>query len=114
LALGTSLQMAIAFQAVLFVIAWIHATVGEPGVLASAGLLGLTDMDALTLSMTRLASDVSQIHVAALAIAVGIVANTLLKLTMAVIFGSTAFRARSSAALVTLGLASMAALWWRW
>jgi len=54
LALGTSLQMAIAFQLVLFIIAWIQATVGNPGVLASAALLGLTDMDAITLSTAEL------------------------------------------------------------
>nr|MBP6773541.1 DUF4010 domain-containing protein [Gemmatimonadaceae bacterium] len=114
LALGTSLQMAIAFQLVLFIIAWIQATVGNPGVLASAALLGLTDMDALTLSMTRLAGDASQAHVAAIAIGIGVTANSVLKLLLVLVLGSAGFRARAGAALLILGVSGTLALWWRW
>ena len=53
LALASSLQMAAAFQVVLFAIAWVQQAVGTTGVLLSATLLGLTDVDALTVSMTR-------------------------------------------------------------
>jgi len=114
LALGISIQMAIAFQLVLFIIAWVHATVGDPGVLASAGLLGLTDMDALTLSMTRLAENPAQTHVAAIAIGIGVLANTFLKTCIVLILGARQFRLRAAAALVILGLGSGLALWWRW
>lgn len=114
LALGTSLQMAIAFQVVLFIIAWIQATVGNPGVLASAALLGLTDMDALTLSMTRLAGDASQAHLAAMAIGIGVTANSVLKLLLVLVLGSAGFRARAGAALLILGISGVLAVWWRW
>ena len=56
LALGSSLQMAVAFQVVLFAVAWVQQNAGTTGVLASATVLGLTDVDALTVSMTRFAS----------------------------------------------------------
>ncbi len=114
LALWTSIQMAIAFQLVLFVIAWVQATVGNPGVLATAALLGLTDMDALTLSMTRLAEDAGQLHVAASAIGIGVIANTVLKLGVALVLGAGSYRLRAVASLLLLGAASGIALWWRW
>ena len=114
LALGTSIQMAVAFQGVLFLIAWIHATIGDPGVLASAAFLGLTDMDALTLSMSRLAATPTQTHIAALAIAIGIIANTVMKTAMILVIGAAGFRQRAAFALVMLGVAFALALWWRW
>ena len=114
LALGSSIQMAVAFQVVLFLIAWIHATVGDPGVLASAAFLGLTDMDALTLSMSRLAATPAQTHIAALAIAIGIIANTVMKTAMILVIGAAGFRQRAAFALVMLGVAFALALWWRW
>lgn len=114
LALWTSIQMAIAFQLVLFLIAWVQATVGNPGILASAALLGLTDMDALTLSMTRLANDGALTHVAALAIGIGVIANTVLKLCVALVLGGAPYRPRAGSALLALGAISGLALWWRW
>jgi uncharacterized membrane protein (DUF4010 family) len=98
--------MGIAFQAVLLLMAWITATVGMPGVLASAAVLGLTDMDALTLSMTRVGSDAALRQLAALAIAVGLLSNTLLKLTLTLVLGARTFQKRASLGLVALGAAS--------
>ncbi len=114
LAVWSALQMAVAFQVVLVAIAWMQASVGNPGVLASAGLLGLTDMDALTVAMTKLASDTTQIHLAALAIAIGVIANTILKSTVVLVLGSARFRYRAFTVLAVMGAASAAALWWRW
>ncbi len=114
LALGTAIQMAIALQAVLLLIAWIHDTLGDVGVLTSAGLLGLTDMDALTLSMSRLADDARQVHVAARAIVIGILANTALKLLLITTLGAPRFRLRAAVALVAMGAAGGCALWWHW
>lgn len=57
LELWSAIRMAIAFQAVLMAIHLVQDRFGSAGVITSAALLGLTDMDALTLSMTRLAQD---------------------------------------------------------
>jgi uncharacterized membrane protein (DUF4010 family) len=114
LAIKSSIHMAVAFQAVLFAIAWVQTTIGNPGVLASAGLLGLTDMDALTLAMTRLAADTSQSHLAAIAIGIGVIANTVLKSSIVLVIGGERFRLRAFAALALLGTASGIALWWQW
>jgi uncharacterized membrane protein (DUF4010 family) len=111
LGLGRAIQMAIAFQCVLLALAWMQETVGTPGVLATAAVLGLTDVDALTLSMTRLGTDETRRHLAASAIAVGVLSNTLLKLTLTLVLGSPAFRRRASTGLVALALASVLGLW---
>jgi uncharacterized membrane protein (DUF4010 family) len=109
--LGSAILLALGFQAVLLVMALIRERFGEIGVLTSAGLLGLTDMDALTLSMTRLAAEASMLQVAALAMAIGALSNTLLKLIMVVTVGQGAFRRRAGLSLLLLAAASGAGLW---
>lgn len=110
LALASALQMTVAFQLVLFAIGWVETHVGARGVLASATVLGLTDMDALTLSMARYGTG-AQLPVAAFAIGVGVLTNTGLKLALAAAVGRGAFRPRAVAGLALLGAASAVALW---
>lgn len=110
LGLWSALKMAAGFQVVLTAIPFVQQLWGTPGVLASAAVLGLTDMDALTLSMCRLAA-VDGTGLAAEAIAVGILSNTLLKLTLAAVFGANAFRRRAIPGLAALALAIGLGLW---
>ncbi len=114
LGLASSLQMALAFQLVLFVIAFMQDRIGNPGVLASATVLGLTDMDALTVSMTRIGADVSLTRLAAQAIGVGVLSNTLLKIGLALTLGDRAYRTRTATGLGALGVASAVGLWFAW
>ncbi len=79
-----ALQMAALFQVVLMIV-HVAGRWGPSGVLASAAVLGLTDVDALTLAMARTPN--LPIGVAALAIAIGVASNTALKLCVAVFFG---------------------------
>ena len=111
LRLWTAIQMAVAFQAVLMGVAFVRGHWGARGVLTSAAILGLTDMDALTLAMNRLGSTPDAARLAAQAIAVGILANTLLKLTLGLTFGTPAFRKAVAAGLIALGAASGVGLW---
>lgn len=109
--LWTSMQMAVAFQVVLFLVAWLAESVGAVGILGTAAVLGLTDMDALTLSMTRLASDEAMRDVAANALAVGVIANTALKTGLVTTLGTTGFRGRAASGLLALGAATGVGLW---
>src|SRR5207237_1033123 len=54
LRLGVAIQMAVAFQVTLTLIAFVHSRWGTMALYPSAAVLGLTDMDALTFSMSRL------------------------------------------------------------
>ncbi len=111
LQLGSALRMTAAFQVVLWAVHGVRATFGDAGVLGSAALLGLTDMDALTYSMTRLVQTGGSVAVAAQAIAIGVLSNTVLKLGLTVVFGSPAFRRVATTGLVVLGLGSVLGLW---
>jgi uncharacterized membrane protein (DUF4010 family) len=109
LRLGSAVLLAIGFQLVLMVMVLVRARFGATGILASAALLGLTDMDALTLSMSRLATE-EAVPLAATALAVGVLANTLLKTAVVVLLGTGSFRRRAALGLAALGVASVAGL----
>ncbi|MDX2182576.1 MAG: DUF4010 domain-containing protein [Gemmatimonadaceae bacterium] len=107
LRLGSALQMALAFQVALFAIRAASEWFGNAGVLVSAFVLGLTDMDALTFSMARMGRDERLHEMAAQAIAVGIVANTLLKLGLALGIGTAGLRKTAGVGLGALLIASL-------
>ena len=110
LQLAAALQMAVLFQAVLMAVHLARSAWGQSGVFTSAAVLGLTDVDALTVSMTRgVASTVSP-SVAATAIAIGVLANTAMKLGLAVFLGAPGFRAIAGGALALMLVAVGGAL----
>lgn len=111
LGLWAAIRMALAFQAVLLLVPAVQNVWGTRGVLASAGVLGLTDVDALTYSMTQLAAGAGAAGLGAQGIAVGILSNTVLKLAIALFLGRGEFRAVAGLGLVALGAASCAGLW---
>ena len=110
LRLGAAIQMALVFQAVLYAVEWVRRWFGSPGVLLSAAGLGLTDVDALTYAMTRFAADGAGSAMAAQALGVGVLANTLLKLALVLVAGRGIFRRIAGFGLAGLAVASLAAL----
>ena len=105
--------MTLALQAVIMAITFIRGRWGSPGVLASAAVLGLTDVDALTLSMSTMGTEQAIVELGARAIAVGILANTALKMALVLVLGSTGFRFRAATGLLALGAAIGLGLWWQ-
>ena len=110
----SALQMAVLFQAVLFGVRWVQGTWGQPGVFVSAGALGLTDIDALVISMSRDTGAQLSAAVAARAIAIGVVTNTLLKLSIGALTGGGQFRRITIFGLLAVVLACGASLVWFW
>ena len=98
--------MAAVFQIVLVAIELVRRWGGETGVVASGAVLGLTDVDALTLSMARDAA--IPVEVAARALAMGIIANTALKISIAVAAGAPGFRRTVALSLTGMILAILA------
>ena len=110
LGLTSAIKLAFAFQAALMAIEYVRSKFGSPGVLVSAGLLGLTDMDALTLSMNRLGGSIDAVALASRAIAIGVCSNAALKLTVTLLVGASRYRllaASGLAALLVSGVASI-------
>lgn len=112
LRLGAAVQMALAFQVALTALAFVRERWGMGGVFATATFLGLTDVDALTLSMSRLDDGATPLF-AAQAIVVGILANTALKFTLSATLGAPAFRRVAGLGLLTMGAVTALALAWR-
>jgi uncharacterized membrane protein (DUF4010 family) len=112
LELRAALQMALLFQGVLMLMYLVRGTWGTAGVWTSAAGLGLTDVDALTVSMARGVSESMTLQVAAVAIAIGVASNTVLKLLVALVLGSAAFRRIAGGALFVMAVAAAASLAW--
>jgi uncharacterized membrane protein (DUF4010 family) len=109
--LRAALQLALAFQIAIVAIRLAQDRFGHVGVLTSAVLLGLTDMDALTFSMARHGAAVAGVPLAAKAIAVGMLSNTALKWSLAMALGQPMLRRVAGFGLFALGLASAVGLW---
>jgi uncharacterized membrane protein (DUF4010 family) len=110
LQLRAALQMGLLFQAVLMAVYLIGNLWGQSGVFASAAVLGLSDVDALTVSMARGTALTASPAVAATAIAIGILSNTAMKLGLALFLGAARFRAIAGGALALMLVALGGAL----
>jgi uncharacterized membrane protein (DUF4010 family) len=99
----SALQMAVLFQIVLFAVRWAQSTWGQAGLFVSAAIFGLTDMDALVISMSKGAVPQLAPTTVALAIMIGVLSNTILKLSIGVAVGERRFRR-----IVAVGLSLVA------
>jgi uncharacterized membrane protein (DUF4010 family) len=82
--------MAAFFQIVMIVIGAVTAWWSLRALLVTSTLVGLTDLDALTLSLSRQATALEP-ALAARALAVGVVSNTLLKLFVTMALGANVY-----------------------
>lgn len=109
---GAAIQMAAAFQVVLYLVHAVTERFGSSSVLASSALVGLTDVDALLYSMIKLGGGVQdQPMLAAQAVAIGVGSNTLFKAGAALVIGRGRFRPVAATGLAVISAAGVAALW---
>ena len=104
LGLREALQMAALFQVVLFGVTAVRSVWGDAGIIMSGVALGLTDVDALTVSMARGAGVGISLDVAARAVAAGVLTNTVVKLGIAVAIGHARFRRVAGPSLAAMAL----------
>jgi uncharacterized membrane protein (DUF4010 family) len=112
LQLLSAVEMALLFQVVLFGVYYMRQWVGDAGLLVSGFVLGLTDVDALTLSMTRSVASGTAIDSACRAITVGIVANSIMKASIAAVVGNRRFAWQTGVSLAGMAAAGAAAVIW--
>jgi uncharacterized membrane protein (DUF4010 family) len=110
LRLTSAIQMALVFQLVLFALGWARQRFGGSGVVASAALVGLTDLDSITFSVAEMVRHGEPVEVGACALVVGTLSNTLFKLALAMILGRGEFRRVAAIGLGVVGLATAGAL----
>jgi len=104
LRLRSAIEMAVVFQIAMVAIAFARDRWGTAGIYSTAALLGLTDVDALTMTMARLDGGLS-VEMAARAIAIGILSNTVLKFLLGVSVGAPEFRRIVAPGFLVLGAA---------
>lgn len=112
LGLLAAIQMTLLFAVVLWLLGAVRDLWGESGLFGGATLLGLTDLDALTYSMNRLAATGTPAATAAQALAIGMVANSLFKAGLAAVIGAPGFRRRVGGGLLLYALLLAAGAWW--
>ena len=111
LELRAALQMAVLFQVVLLAVHAVRERWGDLGLVVSGAIVGLTDMDALTISMAKSAAEPAAVAAASQAIAVGILSNTLFKSAVAIVLGRGAVRVLVPACLLVMAVMLGAALY---
>ena len=105
--LTSAAKFAAFFAAVLLLVALVKRTMPGQGMYVVAGLAGLTDVDAITLSMAGFARTGGDPTVAVNAITIGALTNTVVKGVMVATLGTAALRRRiglATAAVLTAGL----------
>ena len=110
LQLRNAIEMAALFLVVLYAVFYVRRWIGDAGLMASGFILGLTDVDALTLSMTRSVATGITIDAACRAILAGIIANSIMKAVIAFTVGNTRFRLQTVLALIAMAAAGAATL----
>jgi len=91
--LGEAIKFGLLFGIVVFVAKAAQVYLGEAGLYLAAGVAGLSDVDAITLAMAdRARDDAQNLDVAARAIVIAVLANTLVKSGLAASLGSAELR----------------------
>jgi uncharacterized membrane protein (DUF4010 family) len=110
---ASALQMTLIFQLVLFAVAFAKTHFSSQALYGTSALVGLAEIDALTISMARLTTSGTAAEIAARAVTIGIIANTATKLVITLVVGRGSFRPLAAIGLTLMGLALGAALYFR-
>jgi uncharacterized membrane protein (DUF4010 family) len=108
--LGQAIKFGLLFGAVTFVAKTAQVYFGDTGLYVAGALAGLTDVDAISLSMANLANATpADLGPAARTVLIAVISNTLVKGGMAVFLGGIAMRRRMLPATLALILSGVAA-----
>jgi uncharacterized membrane protein (DUF4010 family) len=110
---ANALQLAALFQIVLFVVSFAQARLGEQGLYGSGAFLGLVDVDGLTLSLVQTVASGTAVEIAARALTIGILANTIFKMVLALVIGRGRYRLLAGTGLAVMAVLLGSALFWR-
>jgi len=110
---ASALKMALLFQVVLFALSFATATLGERGLYGSGALLGLVDVDGLTVSLAQLTNSGAAADITARVLTLGILVNTVFKMGIALVIGRGSFRGYAAAGLGVMAAMLAAAAFWR-
>ena len=112
LSLRVAIQFALLYAIIVLAVRWANATFGGAGVYLASFISGLTDLDAISLSLSQLSgSGGIGLEDATRALLVAAGANSLLKLGLAASLGGESMRAPVSLVLGSTAVLAAAAAW---
>src|SRR5690606_21510818 len=104
----TALKFALVFAGVKLLMAYAGDRFGEAGTYVASVFSGLTNMDAITLSMSRLSNTPEALVLAANAIIIAAVANTFMKYLIVLFAGNKALKKDVGWGFAAIGIAGIA------
>jgi len=107
----TALLFGAALSVVLLAVHYLRAWLGTAGVYAAAALSGLTDVDALTISMARVVSEDLAVQTGMLAIFIAVSVNTVIKGIISLVAGTAGLGLRVGAVYAVVIASGAASLW---
>jgi uncharacterized membrane protein (DUF4010 family) len=108
--LGDAIKFGLLFAVVIFVASAAQTYFGDTGLYVAGALAGLTDVDAIALSMADLAKqDPDMSAAAARTIVIAVISNTMVKCGMAIWLGAPSMRRTMIPITVALALSGVAA-----
>jgi uncharacterized membrane protein (DUF4010 family) len=115
LELKTALGFGLLLALVMLLGKGLQNTFGEAGVLALAAASGVTDVDAITLSLARMSLDDLLASIAVSGVIIAACVNNLVKASMATVIGGRRLGLRVGAPLVASTLGGLLTVWlWVW
>lgn len=107
--LTQAIKFGLLYAVILLVVKIVGAFQAGAGLYLVAALAGSTDVDAITLSMSQYARDGGASAVAVTAIVIAAISNTIVKGGIAIALGGPDYRRKLLIAMVTIGIAGVAA-----
>lgn len=80
------------YTVILLVVSYANENLGESGTLISSAIAGFSDIDAITISLSKLSGLKLDMGIAALAILIAAISNTLVKMGIGIYAGSAALK----------------------
>lgn len=80
------------YVVILLVVSYANENLGEGGTLVSSAIAGFSDIDAITISISKLTGESLELNIGALAILIAVITNTLVKMGIGIYAGSRELR----------------------
>lgn len=77
---------------ILLVVSYANENLGERGTLISTAIAGFSDIDAITISISKLTGESLELSIGAVAILIAVISNTLVKMGIGIYAGSSVLR----------------------
>lgn len=92
---------------ILLVVSYANENLGESGTLVSSAIAGFSDIDAITISISKLTGETLELGIGSIAIIIAVISNTLVKMGIGIYAGSRELRKNLLIGYVTMFIAAL-------